>query len=91
MVEFVSYDGKWPVLCSGILVLKIDDETVQFPPHLLKSGGTVWFDKDWKAKIETGAWDVWDDCIPDKYKKRRDEIIEIINQNVPFGCCGGCI
>ena len=29
-VEFVEYTGKWPNLCSGILVLKIDGKEETF-------------------------------------------------------------
>lgn len=29
-VEFVSYSGKWPNLCSGELTLEIDGEEVAF-------------------------------------------------------------
>ena len=46
-VEFVSYDGKWPNLCSGKLVLSIDGVTVEFPEYCMNSGGSVWFDEEW--------------------------------------------
>lgn len=29
-VKFISYTGKWPNLCSGILTLEIDGKEVQF-------------------------------------------------------------
>lgn len=29
-VEFVSYTGKWPCLCHGVLTLKIDGNTILF-------------------------------------------------------------
>lgn len=31
MVEFVSYDGEYPNLCSGTLMLSIDGEPWNFP------------------------------------------------------------
>lgn len=31
MVEFVSYDGAYPNLCSGQLVLKINGQAREFP------------------------------------------------------------
>lgn len=41
MVEFVSYDGAYPNLCTGQLVLKINGQVREFSRHCLQSGGTV--------------------------------------------------
>jgi len=30
MIEFISYTGKWPNLCSGVLTLRIDGKEVSF-------------------------------------------------------------
>lgn len=54
MVEFVSYDGAYPNLCTGQLVLKINGQVREFSRYCLQSGGTVWFDNDWNAHIENG-------------------------------------
>lgn len=40
-VEFVSYTGKYPNLCRGVLTLKIDGEEVRF--------GHDYDDYDWKT------------------------------------------
>ena len=87
MVEFVSYSGAYPNLCSGELVLKINGEIVSFG-HALISGGAVWFDNDWMEHVEHGAWYV---SVPEKYLEFKDEIEECVNANIPWGCCGGCI
>lgn len=58
MVEFVSYDGAYPNLCTGQLVLKINGQVREFSRHCLQSGGTVWFDNDWNAHIESGRWSI---------------------------------
>lgn len=85
MVEFVSYDGKYPNLCSGTLVLKIDGEIVKFPKYCMDSGGSC----DWRSGIVTeGFWDVH---VPPEYSKYTQEILDVVNENVPYGCCGGCI
>lgn len=55
MVEFVSYDGAYPNLCTGQLVLKINGQVREFSRHCLQSGGTVWFDNDWNAHMRTDA------------------------------------
>ena len=88
MVEFVSYDGKWPNLCSGVLVLRIDGKVVEFPKYCMTSGGCIGFSKDWEEFIEYGAWSV---DVPEEYKHLRKEIEECVNENVTWGCCGGCI
>lgn len=58
MVEFVSYDGAYPNLCTGQLVLKINGQVREFSRHCLQSGGTVWFDNDWNTHIENGRWSI---------------------------------
>lgn len=87
-VKFISYDGYYPNLCSGTLVLEIDGEVVVFPKYCMNSGGSVSFDKDWNEEVEYGEWTV---NIPEKYIKYKDEIHKVVNKNVPQGCCGGCI
>lgn len=85
MVEFISYDGKFPCLCSGTLVLRIDGEEVVFPKYSLVSGGRcVSMDGD----VEKGPWTVLN--IPDKFQYLQKEITECVNANVRHGCCGGC-
>ena len=103
-VEFISYTGKYPNLCSGVLTLKIDNEVVKFG-HELKnynweidkyndsnydkfwvSGGGIrnWcpYQNEWVINVED---------IPEKYHKYATEIDYVFNENVPHGCCGGCV
>ena len=89
-VEFISYDGKYPNLCRGTLVLKINNKTVKFD-NCLRSGGRVWFDDDWDEHVETGRWSVYSDEIPEEYKHLIEEITDVVNDNVECGCCGGCV
>lgn len=87
MVEFVSYSGAYPNLCSGDLVLRIDGRVVNLG-RCLMSGGCVWFDNDWNDHVERGAWGV---KVPERFKSYAEEIVKVVNDNVPYGCCGGCI
>lgn len=92
MVEFVSYDGAYPNLCTGQLVLKINGQVREFSRHCLQSGGTVWFDNDWNAHIENGRWSIDPrPHPPEDLEPLRKEIEECINENIPHGCCGGCV
>ena len=87
-VEFVSYDGKYPCACSGILTLRINGDIVEFPKYCMHSGGSVSFDKNWEPTVEKGPWTV---DIPDGYEGYAEAITDCVNANVPQGCCGGCI
>ncbi len=86
----VEYDGAYPNLCSGKLIVTVCDTRWEFPDYCLASGGSVWFGKDWAGHIEYGPWSVsrWPDGFPEDQK---EAVIEAINENIPHGCCGGCI
>lgn len=86
-VEFISYDGAYPNLCSGTLVLKIKDQTVSWN-HCLISGGCAGVDYNLNEFIENGEWSV---RVPDEFKKYENEITILVNKNISQGCCGGCI
>jgi len=89
-VKFVSYNGHYPNLCSGNLVLEIDGENVRFPEHCLSSGGSVSFTPDWDEVISHGEWTIvdWPNEVPDSLYR---ECIDVVNENVSQGCCGGCV
>ena len=55
------------------------------------SGGSVWFDDSWNAYVDDGEWNIDVDSLPDELKAMAEEIAEVFNANVPYGCCGGCI
>ena len=46
MVEFVSYDGKYPCLCMGTLVIKVNEENYSLEDAMI-SGGSICRDEDW--------------------------------------------
>ena len=57
---------------------------------MLISGGNVFFDEDWNEHVSYGPWDI----DLDDYKELepyKDEILKVVNENVKFGCCGGCV
>jgi hypothetical protein len=86
MVKFVSYDGKYPNLCFGDLILEIDGKEVLLS-DCMRSGGSVSFTDDWSEVVSQGEWEV---DIPEEYKQYKEEIGCVVNSNVRFGCCGGC-
>ena len=88
MVEFVSYNGKYPNLCRGTLFIRVNGEEISLENYLI-SGGRRWFDKEWNGHVEKGDWQF--SQLPDNLEPYRDEILKVVNENVPHGCCGGCI
>lgn len=100
MVKFISYDGEWPNLCSGILTLEIDGKTVTFGSNnccdydrFWISGGCCSFKSHTNETfIERDEWKFDDDeYFPNEYLNYYEEIKKLFNDNVEFGCCGGCI
>ena len=95
-VKFISYTGGYPNLCSGTLTLEIDGKTVTFGnpynkskpqyPDFWSSGGNC----DWDGNTTSEPWIIDPDALPVEYQAYADEIEEVFNANVPWGCCGGC-
>lgn len=95
-VKFVSYDGKYPCLCMGTLILEIDGTKHSFGnkgkfPEFWSSGGTHGFTSDWEVNVTDGEWIINVDEIPEQFRQYANEIDKVFNDNVTYGCCGGCI
>lgn len=87
-VEFVSYTGKYPNLCRGTLTIRVDGKDVDFE-HVMCSGGDCGFTNDYADSfIHEGEWSV---SLPDEYKDIQTEVEDLVNCNVSWGCCGGCL
>lgn len=89
MVKFISYTGEYPCLCMGILNIEVDGKSYALK-HCMRSGGNVSFDDEWKAFVTTGEWSLDLDEYPDLIPYQ-EEITKLVNENVPYGCCGGCV
>jgi len=91
MVEFVSYDGKWPCLCYGTLIIKVDGKSYSFN-HAMVSGGCIMGgpSTDWDMWAEQDDWELNLEEHPE-LEQYKEEITRVVNKNVPQGCCGGCI
>ena len=97
-VKFVSYTGEYPNLCSGILTLEIDGIEYTFGSEYNRpkpdfkrfwySGGGI--TDDYNSTIEE-EWEVDVDDLPEQFRKYAAEIDRVFNDNVEWGCCGGCI
>jgi len=86
----IVYDGSFPNLCRGTLLAEVDGKLWEFPRHSLRSGGYVLFDDDWGEHISCGKWEVeeWPEGFPEEHKAA---VEAVVNEEVPCGCCGGCV
>lgn len=89
MVEFVSYNGRYPCLCSGTLTIKVDGKTYSFRNAML-SGGQICRNEEWDMWSEEGDWEIDLEEHPE-LEQYKEEITRVVNDNVEHGCCGGCI
>lgn len=91
-MKFISYDGDWPNLCRGTLVVEKDGNQYSIYGALI-SGGWCGFDPDGEDQVEEGPWIIDPDELPNELKNDNDiaELEELANTNVPHGCCGGCL
>lgn len=89
MVKFVSYSGAFPNLCAGELILNIDGKDVKFPPHSIDPGGYIGGSIPDLYAV-SGDWTINLYDYPE-LEPMRVEIESCINENVPHGCCGGCV
>lgn len=92
-VKFIYYTGRYPNLCGGILTLKIDGKIVKFGygadyPPFWESGGYI--ESNYSGAV-SGEWLIDVSRLKEEYQKYAAEIDDVFNDNVPFGCCGGCI
>lgn len=90
MIKFISYDGAYPNLCSGTLVLELDGTRYECD-DILSSGGHVRFDSDWNEDVGKGEWEVRGDELPEELQPHAREIAVLVNEKVAEGCCGGCV
>lgn len=88
----ISYDGKYPCLCMGHLVVWINGTKWDFGTSALSSGGSICRDDNWDMWAEDGEWDIYDHTWPEGFPEiYKEPVLEKINEEIPHGCCGGCI
>ena len=103
-VKFVSYTGKWPSLCHGILTLEINGIRHTFGTKgmfaaKLPNGREPDFETFWSTggrcpmppdDIILGEWKIDISKLPEQFRQYAEEIDAVINSNIEHGCCGGC-
>lgn len=90
-IEFVKYTGKWPTLCSGELYFKVNGK--EYKIKGLVPGGKVGFKGGYggESYIKKGPWRLHNHDFPKELKPYKRLITNMVNENVKYGCCGGCL
>ena len=110
-IEFVSYTGRYPNLCRGVLTLKIDEKEVKFGhdsctfdydtmkykddnyDSFWQSGGACGFKNNYaNSYVNQHPWELSSiSDLPEYLIPYADDLITVFNENVRYGCCGGCL
>lgn len=98
IAHFISYNGKFPNLCNGVLTLEINGKIITFSSSKdfeadykfdLYSGGYAGTSMDFKKGILTeGPWELH---LPSEFSEIEEDVQLQFNENVECGCCGGCL
>ena len=85
----IQYNGQYPNLCTGRLTVYIDDVKYVFPPYCMMSGGNIYKDDEGYYQTDEGKWEItrWPKDFPEHLKEL---ILDKVNEEIPWGCCGGC-
>lgn len=80
----IEYDGSYPNLCSGTLRVTVGPKIWDMQYVLFSGGG---LDKDYEAY--SGPWSL--DNLPKDFPENlREKLLELVNDQISWGCCGGC-
>ena len=61
-------------------------------PQFWSSGGKCGFRNDYSdSYVDEDEWRIDTDDLPTELLDYAEEIDEVFNENVPYGCCGGCL
>lgn len=97
MVRFISYNGEYPALCKGSLVLEINGETIRFGEDIDDNYESFWttggeaVNNKTESHVYKRPWRVDQAKLPPQYVALKKEIEDALNNGVPWGCCGGCL
>jgi hypothetical protein len=118
-IKFISYTGKYPNLCSGVLTVEIDGKEYKFGHestdydfekrcYINDNFEQFWISSgsinmsysesdDVDCEVTKGPWEITGYCDEADEKHPQwvidilPELLKVFNENVPHGCCGGCI
>ena len=93
-IEIISYDGKYPNLCSGRLTLKVGGKEYVTHPGVLcpGEGAGCSRDSDGNWTTDRGDWFIYPEDLPKEIRRYAARIESAVNESdIEKPCCGGCI
>lgn len=89
----IEYDGEYPNLCSGHLKVWLGNDFYDFGQYCLSSGGSCYFENDYADEVvKQGEWSINEYSIPENFPEEYlDDVLKVINEEITWGCCGGCL
>jgi hypothetical protein len=89
-IQFIGYTGRFPSLCSGKLTFSVDGQKRTTTTPVLHSTGGL---QPHYAGTYKGEWEIIreDPAFSDFGPAEFTRLADVVNENVPHGCCGGCI
>lgn len=92
---FVKVDGKMISFGNYCLGKRGKTKDTGVPNYIAfwTPGGSVSFDEDWDEEIDEAPWKLSFNAkdYPEDIQRLFPELLRVFNENVPWGCCGGCI
>ncbi len=86
----IDYDGEYPNLCRGNLKVTIKGKEWVFPWGCLCSGGSAFINEEGNEEVEEGPWSIveWPEGFP---LEDQNLVEDAVNNEIQWGCCGGCL
>lgn len=96
----VKIDGKKVIFSDSAEYCECDGDELIYKencyPQFWETGGAVKCNDYWDMWTVKGDWKVFlteaeRKCFTPELIDMLDDLIKVFNENVPQGCCGGCI
>jgi len=85
-IKFHSYNGEYPSLCKGTVKLLVEDEIREYDCLLISRGYVTA-----EGELVYMPWEIDEEELEEDIRRHASYIRDLVNKNIPWGCCGGCL